>query len=360
MKPTRRKTKSSIVVPAKPTAAPLLADVRRMIVSAREHVAHAVDAGLALLYWQVGTRIRREVLLEKRADYGKEIVQTLSGQLAAEFGSGFSRSNLFSMVRFAELFPHAKIVQTLSGQLGWSHFDLLLRVDDPLAREFYSEMCRLERWSVRTLREKIDSRLFLRTALSKKPARLARRELAALRDEDHLSPDLVFRDPYVLGFLGLKDTYAEKDLEAAILREMESFILELGDGFSFVARQKRMRVGGVDHYLDLLFFHRHLRRLVAIDLKLGMFTPADKGQMELYLAWLKKHEAVAGENSPLGLILCAGKNDEAVRLLGLDRGDIRVASYLAKALPQKQLERKLHDTVRVARAHLAARHLKQP
>jgi predicted nuclease of restriction endonuclease-like (RecB) superfamily len=210
------------------------------------------------------------------------------------------------------------------------------------------------------LRTKIDSQLFLRTALSKKPEKLARHELAALREQDRLSPDLIFRDPYVLDFLGLKNSYAEKDLEAAILREMEAFILELGVGFAFVGRQKRMTVGGVDHYLDLLFYHRRLKRLVAIDLKLGHFLPADKGQMELYLAWLKENELADGEGSPLGLILCAGRNDETVRLLGLDQGEIRVASYLAKALPQKELERKLHDAVRLAHERLAMNQTKSP
>jgi predicted nuclease of restriction endonuclease-like (RecB) superfamily len=338
----------------------LHAELRELILATRAQVAQAVNSGLTLLYWQIGDRIRREVLKEKRAAYGEEIVPTLSAQLAKEFGAGFSRRNLFNMVKFAELFPKFKIVQTLSAQLGWSHFGLLLTVNDSLTREFYTEMCRVERWSVRTLRTKIESQLFLRTALSKKPEKLARQELAALREQDRLSPDLVFRDPYVLDFLGLKNSYAEKDLEAAILREMEAFILELGVGFAFVERQKRMTVGGVDHYLDLLFYHRRLKRLVAIDLKLGHFAPADKGQMELYLAWLKENEQAASEGSPLGLILCAGKNEETVRLLGLDRGEIRVASYLAKALPKKELERKFHDAVRLAREQLATNQTKSP
>ena len=316
-------------------------------------VAQAVNSGLTLLYWQVGDRIRREVLQKKRAGYGKEIILTLSGKLTSEFGLGFGRSNLAAMVQFAEMFPDFKILQTLSAKLGWSHFGLLLTVDDSLARQYYTEMCRFEHWSVRTLRAKIDSQLFLRTAFSRKPEKLARQELGALREHDRLSPDLVFRDPYVLDFLGLKDSYAERDLEAAILREMEAFILELGVGFAFVERQKRMTVGGVDHHLDLLFYHRRLKRLVAIDLKLGHFTPADKGQMELYLGWLKQNEPTDGEGSPLGLILCAGKNDETVRLLGLNKGEIRVASYLAKALPQSEMERKLHDAVQLARERLA-------
>src|SRR5512139_2666917 len=164
--------------------------------------------------------------------------------------------------------------------------------------------------------------LFERTALSRKPARLIGRELKALRDEGTLTPDLVFRDPYLLDFLGLKDTYAEKDLEAAILREMEAFILEIGVGFAFLERQKRITVDGDDYYLDLLFFHRRLRRVVAIELKIGDFKPGDKGQMELYLCWLDAHERREGEERPIGLILCAGKKEETVRLLNLEASGI--------------------------------------
>lgn len=327
-------------------------EVRELILAARQQVAQAVNTGLTLAYWQVGERIRREVLNQKRAGYGREIIQTLSGKLTVEFGPGFSRSNLAGMVRFAELFPDSSIVQTLSAQLGWSHFTLLLRVKDPLAREFYAEMGRLERWNVRTLRDRIASQLYLRTALSKKPEALARAELASLREENRLSPDLVFRDPYVLDFLQLKESYAERDLEAAILDDIEAFLLELGEGFTFVARQKRMTVDGVDHYLDLLFYHRRLHRLFAVELKLGAFKPADKGQMELYMAWLRENEQVEGEQNPVGLILCADRNDETVRLLGLNEGPVRVASYLADVLPRRELEKKLHDAVHRARARL--------
>lgn len=345
-KPTSPKLKS-------PSAPVLHAELRDLILSAREHVAQTVNSGLTLLYWQVGDRIRRHVLKEKRAAYGEEIVQALAAQLAEEFGTGFSRRNLFNMVRFSEVFSDFKIVQALTAQLGWTHFTHIIRLDDPLKREFYAEMCRIERWSTRGLEQKIQSMLFERTALSKKPEKLARQELAALRDHDVVSPDLVFRDPYVLGFLGLKDTYAEKDLESAILREIEAFLVELGRGFTFVARQKRMTIDGLDHYLDLLFFHRDLRRLIAIDLKLGEFQAADKGQMELYLGWLREHEQREHEEPPLGLILCAGRREETIRLLKPDKTDIRVASYIDRLLPQKQLESKLHEAVRLARERLA-------
>jgi predicted nuclease of restriction endonuclease-like (RecB) superfamily len=228
-----------------------------------------------------------------------------------------------------------------------------------MQRAFYAEMCRIERWSTRTLEKKIASMLYERTALSKKPEKLIAQELRQLHEEDKLTPELVFRDPYFLDFLGLKDTYAEKDLEAAILREMEAFLLELGVGFTFVARQKRMTIDGEDYHLDLLFYHRKLRRLVAIDLKIGDFTAADKGQMELYLAWLKRYESAAGEGEPLGVILCAGKNKEHMELLELQKSGIHVATYWTDVLPKKELERKLHEAVKTARAGLAARQLSE-
>jgi len=217
----------------------LLQDLREMIAGARQDVARSVNSTLAMLYWKVGQRIRKEILKEKRADYGEQIVQTVSAQLVQEFGPGFAAKSLRRMIQFAEVFPKEQIVATASRQLSWSHFVEIIPLKDDLQREFYAEMSRIENWSVRTLRQKIQGMLFERTALSKKPAKLAQQELAALREEDKLTPDLVFRDPYFLDFLGLKDTYSEKDLEAAILRELENFILELGIGFSFVARQKR-------------------------------------------------------------------------------------------------------------------------
>jgi len=231
----------------------LLHDLREMIVSARHDVARSVNSTLAMLYWKIGQRIRKEILKEKRAEYGKQILPTLSTKLTPEFGPGFNERNLANMIRFAEVCPDPKILHTLCAKLSWSHFRLIIYLDDELQRDFYAEMCRIERWSVRTLQKKMNSLLFERTALSKKPAVLAKQELAALREEDKLTPDLVFRDPYFLNFLGLKDTYNEKDIEAAISRELENFILELGDGFTFVARQKRITVDHEDYHIDLLF-----------------------------------------------------------------------------------------------------------
>lgn len=319
-----------------------------------ETIAQAVNSALVLLYWQVGHRIRTEILEEKRAGYGEQIVPTLSAQLTADFGDGFSARNLFRLILFPEVFPDRENVAALSRQLGWSHFVEIIPLDDALKRGFYSEMCRVERWSVRTLRAKIQSMLFERTALSRKPDELARKELAALREEDRLTPDLVFRDPYFLDFLGLADTYSEKDLETAILRELQRFILELGAGFAFIARQKRIVIDGEDHFIDLLFYHRRLRRLIAIDLKIGKFAAADKGQMELYLRWLEKHEMQEGEEPPLGLILCAGKAEEKIELLQLDKSGIRVASYLTELPPRPLLQKKLHEAVLLARSKLDA------
>jgi predicted nuclease of restriction endonuclease-like (RecB) superfamily len=323
----------------------LINDLRRLIAETRQGIAQTVNSGLVALYWNIGARIRTEMLKEARAEYGLKIVHALSAQLSAEYGDGFSEKSLRHMVRFAEAFPEEQIVSALRRQLSWTHFKQIIYLDDPLRREFYAEMCRIEQWSTRTLEAKINGMLFERTALSKKPGELAMRELKTLREKDKLSPDMVFRDPYFLDFLGLKDAFSEKDLESAILRDIEKFILELGVGFSFVARQKRIMVDEVDYYLDLLFFHRKLHRLVAVELKLGKFQAADKGQMELYLRWLEKYERQEGEDTPVGLILCAGKSDEHIELLQLDKSGIRVASYMTELPPRKLLQKKLHEAM---------------
>jgi predicted nuclease of restriction endonuclease-like (RecB) superfamily len=330
----------------------LLTDVRELILGARQTVARGVNAALVLLHWQIGQRIRRDILGEKRAEYGEGIVAALSRQLAVEFGGGFAEKNLRRMVQFAEVFPDEEIVATLSRQLGWSHFVELLPLKKHLQRNFYAEMCRIERWSVRALRRKIGGMLYERTALSRKPAKQAKRELEELRVEDKLTPDLVFRDPYFLDFLGLRGAYSEKDLETAILKDLEEFLVELGSDFAFLARQKRIVVDEEDFYMDLLFYHRGLRRLVVIDLKLGKFAPGDVGQMEFYLRWLKRHERRAGEEDPLGLILCAEKSDERVEVFELANRGIRVAEYLTELPPKEVLEHQLHEAVRLAQARL--------
>jgi predicted nuclease of restriction endonuclease-like (RecB) superfamily len=330
----------------------LLEDLRHMIDQTRRSVASTVNAGLTLLYWHVGTRIRKEISKDERAEYGKKIVATLWRQLTADYGKGFLEKNLHRMIQFAEVFSDQQVILSLTRRLSWSHFRLLLPIKDAIKRDFYAEMCRIEQWNVRTLSKKIDSMLFERTALSKRPELVAQAELDALRKEDLLTPDMVFRDPYVLEFLKLDDRYIEKDLEDAIMRELEQFLLELGIGFCFLARQKRMTIDETDFHLDLLFFHRKLRRLVAIELKLGDFKPEHKGQMELYLRWLDKYERQPEEHPPLGLILCTGKQSEQIELLELDRAGIHVAEYLT-AFPSKEILReKLQRAIAQARERL--------
>lgn len=331
---------------------PLVVDVRQLIDTARQRVALAVNAELTRLYWQIGHRIGTEILQRQRADYGKQVVAELARQLTADFGRGWSEQQLRHCVRLAEIFPEDQILSTLQRELSWSHLKALIYIDDPLKRDFYLEICRVEHWSVRQLQERINSLLFERTAISKKPEETIRQDLELLRDQGQLSPDLTFRDPYVLDFLGLSDSYSEKDLESAIIAEMQRFIIELGSDFAFLARQKRITIDNRDYYIDLLFYHRRLRRLVAIDLKIGEFEAAHKGQMELYLRYLEKYEQIEGEDTPIGLILCTGKNQEHVELLQLPQSNIRVADYLTLLPARETLQAKLHQSIELARQRL--------
>jgi predicted nuclease of restriction endonuclease-like (RecB) superfamily len=333
----------------------LLADIRNLITEARHHTTVAVNAGLTALYWRIGGRIQREVLGSQRGAYGERIVATLSRQLMAEYGRGYAEKNLWRMVQFAEAFPEQEIVATLWRQLSWSHFRELLPLQQPFQREFYAEMARIEGWSVRTLRERVNSMLYERTALSRKPEALIRQELATLRSKSNLTPALLLKDPYVLDFLELNDRFLERDLEDAVLRELETFLLELGAGFSFVARQKRIQLDGEDFYIDLLFYNRKLKRLVVVELKLGAFKAEYKSQMELYLRWLAQNEREADEELPLGIILCSGKNSEQIELLELGAAGIHVAEYLTVLPPRAVLRAKLHSAIETARARIDAK-----
>ena len=348
---TRRK--ASVSAPAAPPA--LLGDIRALIEASRQRVASAVNAELTLLFWRIGQRIHTEVLAGQRAGYGDEILPTLAAQLVRDYGRSFADKNLRRMVQFAATFSDEPIVVTLSRQLSWSHFVALLPLKDPLQRDYYVQLASAERWRVRTLRERIDSMLYERTALSKKPDETITQELAAMRDAQRMSPALVMRDPYILDFLGLRDTWQEGDLEAAIIREMESFLLELGAGFSFLARQKRIQIDDEDFHLDLLFYNRKLRRLVAVELKIGEFKAAYKGQMELYLRWLDKHEREPEEASPLGIILCTGKKSEQIELLELDKSGIHVAEYLTTLPPRAVLGERLQQATERARLQIEQR-----
>lgn len=338
----------------------LLADLRQVIEQARQAAAVAVNAGLTLMHWHIGQRLHTEVLGGQRAGYGEEIVSTVSRQLTADYGRSFSAKSLRHMMRFAEVFPSLEIVSTLSRQLAWSHFLELIYLKDPLARDFYAQMAGIERWSVRTLRDRVDSMLFERTALSKQPAALIRQELDALQGQGEVTPPLLLKDPYVLDFLALNDRYLEKGLEDAILRELEHFLLELGAGFSFVARQRRIQLDSDDFYIDLLFYNRKLRRLVAIELKLGEFRAEYKGQMELYLRWLAKHDQEPGDLPPLGIILCTGKKHEQIELLELDKSGIHVAEYLTVLPPREVFQQKIHEAMVQARLHMAQKETDQP
>ena len=342
-----RKTKSGRPTPQVNETA-LLEDLRRLILSARQRISVVANSTTTLLYWHLGQRLMKENLQNQRAAYGKQILATVSRELTAEFGRGFSYATVNRAIQFSGLFPDPEIVSTLSTQLSWSHFMELLPIKEPLARDFYAEMCRIEHWDVRTLRQKVGSMLYQRTALAKRPQSIIAAEISQMRD-GKLTPDIVFRDPYFLDLLGLQGAFSERDLESAILREIEGVLLELGAGFTFVARQKRMSVGRDDFHLDLLFFHRHLRRLVAVELKLEAFQPAHIGQMELYLRWLDKHERAPGEESPIGLILCASADAEQVELLQLDAKSIRVSEYLTELPPLKILRARLHQAIEHAR-----------
>jgi predicted nuclease of restriction endonuclease-like (RecB) superfamily len=338
-------------MPAK-TVATLVTDVRQLIDGARNRAAVAVNAELTLLYWQIGRRIGKEVLKGKRADYGQEILSTLSRQLVADYGRGWSERTLHYCLRLAERIPDEKILHAVRAELSWTHIRALIAIDDPRKREFYMELCRLERWSSRQLQERINGLLFERTAISRKPEQTIQHDLTVLRTEGLPSPDLLLKDPYILDFLGLNDRYLEKDLEDAILREIEQFLLELGAGFTFVARQKRLQIDNQDFYIDLLVYNRKLKRLIVIELKTGEFRAEYKGQMELYLRWLVKHEQEAGENPPLGIILCTGKAKEQIELLELDKSGIHVAEYLTVLPPRDVLQKKLHQSIETARRRL--------
>ena len=340
----------SITIQKNSNIMPLVDDLRQIINQTRNRVAVNVNAELTLMYWHIGERINREVLGNERAEYGKQIVATVSQQLQMEYGDkGFEKSSITRMMKFARLFPNYQIVATLSRQLQWSHFVEVIPIKDDLQREFYLTLAASERWSIRQLRKEIDGMLYERTAIATKPDELIKQELTELRDNNVLTPDLVFKSPYFLEFTGLKGMYSEKSLEDSLVAHLEQFILELGNGFTFVERQKRMIIDGEDFYLDLLFYHRRLHRLIAIDLKLGKFKAQYKGQMELYLRWLEAHEMEAGEEQPLGLLLCTEGGDEQIELLQLDKSGIKVAQYMTELPSKELLQRQLHKGLEAAR-----------
>ncbi len=328
----------------------LFTELSALIEQGRKQVAAAINSNLTMLYWKIGKTIKENILRSKRADYGERIIPSLAKRLTETYGSGWSHQQLWNCLRTAERIPEQKKITTLSRELSWTHIKTLIAVKDDIKMDFYIGLCRKEQWGTRVLDERIGSLLFERTALSKKPEKLLKKELKVLNNKGTVTPDLVFRDPYLLDFLGLKDTYSEKDIESAILSQLQLFIVEMGTDFAFLARQKRICVDGEDFKIDLLFFHRGLRRLVVVDLKLEKFKPAHKGQMELYLKWLDKYERKKGEDSPIGLILCAEKKQEQIELLELDKGYIRVAEYMTQLPSKEVLADKLQRAISIARS----------
>ena len=330
----------------------LFEELSQLIAQSRQKVVLHINTSITQLYWRIGEHIHQYLLTDGRADYGKRILQTVSAKLTQEYSKGFSERNLANMVKFYEYYPNENILSTLWAKLSWSHFIQLLGVEGSLKREFYATMCNNENWSVRELSSRIDSMLFERTAISKKPEETIKNDLALLQKDQKLSPELVFRDPYFLDFLGLKDTYSEKDLETTILAQLQNFILEFGSDFAFLSRQKRITIDHDDFYIDLLFYHRKLQRLIAIELKLGKFKHEYKSQLELYLRWLDKHEKQEGENTPLGILLCAEKGDEMVELLELGKSGIHIATYLTELPPMEWLKEKLLQSIEQSRNRL--------
>lgn len=314
----------------------LFDNIVKIIEQARERVASVANSGITLMYWHIGKKINDEVLEGKRAEYGKQVVENVSVQLQKRYGTReFAVRNLRRMMQFAQLFPDLQIVSPAVTQLSWTHFILLFPLKDELQREFYITKAASERWSKRELQNHIDSALYERTVISQKPREFIKQELAKLRGNEKIDPDVVFKSTYFLDFAGLQGFFNEHDLEDCLISHLQQFLLEMGKGFSFVERKKRMIIDGDDFHLDLLFYHRKLRRLIAVDLKLGKFKAEYKGQMELYLRYLEKNDMEKGEKSPLGLLLCSEGNAEQIELLQLDKSGIKVAQYLTE-LPDKQ------------------------
>ena len=328
----------------------LIQDLRQIIEQARGHVAATANYELTMMYWHIGERINREVLDNQRAEYGKQIVAQVARQLQEEYGSkGFDEKSIRRMMQFANLFADEQIVAQAARKLSWSHFIEILPLKDDLQREFYITMAASGKWGRDRLRKEIDGMLFERTAISGKPDEFIKKELSTLRDDNVMSPDLVFKSPYFLEFTGLKGFYSEKSLEDCLVAHLEQFIIELGNGFSFVARQKRMIIDGEDFKLDLLFYHRRLHRLIAIDLKKGRFKAEYKGQMELYLRWLEANEMEPGEEPPLGLLLCTEGSEEQIELLQLDKAGIKVAKYLTELPPRHVLMQQIQKSLEAAK-----------
>jgi len=324
----------------------IINDIVSIIERTKHQIVVQANSSLTLMFWQIGERIRKEILQNKRAEYGKKIVVTLSRELVSRYGKNFEEKNLRRMIQFAERFPKFEKVVTLSRHLSWSHFLAIIPLKTEAERDFYSKLVCENPMGVRKLREQISRKVY---------ERIENANLQIIENKN-IEPG-IFKDPYLLDFLNLEAGYLENDLEQAILKELELFLLELGTGFTFVERQKRMIIDGDDYYLDLLFYHRKIKRLVAIELKIDKFRAKYKGQMELYLKWLEKNEMQEGENSPIGIILCAEASKEQIELLEMHKNGIMVAEYWTELLPKDVLEEKLHKALIEARERLERKKL---
>ena len=324
----------------------LFEHVARIIESRKFRAASYANCEVVLMYWEVGRYIDAAVLKGVRGEYGKRIVVTLAQQLHEKYGSCFDYANVRRMMQFAARFPDSDIVVPLAQQLSWSHFIALLPLKSDEAFMYYAHDAIDRKLGKRELRKQISRKAYERREI-------ANSELT----EQAAVPFNLFKDPYLLDALGLKDNFLEADLEKAILVEMEKFILEFGHGFSFVERQKRMTMDGDDFRLDLLFYHRDLRRLVAIELKIGKFKPQYKGQMEFYLRWLNKYERRDGENPPIGLILCTEASRDQIELMEMDKAGIAVAEYWTALPPKVEFERKIREIYTEAQERLERRKL---
>jgi predicted nuclease of restriction endonuclease-like (RecB) superfamily len=330
----------------------LYTDVCRIIDDTRNRVAVYVNSEVCHTNWRIGKRIKEDVLFNKRAEYGKQVVKNLSVRLTERYGKGWSLQTLQHCIRAAYTFTEEEIVYAVRMQFSWTQLRSIMFISDPLARQFYLQMCQYERWSTRTLEEKIDSQLYERTAISRRPEEVIRQTLDEHAEKQMLVPDLVFRSSYFLDALGLPDYFSEKDLENAILSQMQAFLNEMGTDFAFLARQKRITIDATDYYIDLLFYHRGLHRLVAIDLKLGKFKPEYEGQMRLYLRYLNQNERRVDEDSPIGLILCSEGNTEHIEYLMLDEDSpIKVAQYYTQLPDKVILAEKLQRAIAIAREY---------
>jgi predicted nuclease of restriction endonuclease-like (RecB) superfamily len=327
----------------------LFEDISNLINQARKNIYRQASGNTVFLFWQIGQRINSDVLENKRADYGKHIVSRVATQLTDKYGRSFEARNLRRMMQFAEQFVDFEIVSPSATQLSWAHIVEILPLKSHDAKLFYLNEAANGLIGRDKFREMINRKAYERKEI-------ANTQISSASPIPHG----IFKDPYLFDTLGIKDEYLEADVEEAILREIEKFILEFGKGFAFIERQKRMIIDGRDRWLDLLFYNRNLKRLVAVELKYGRFEASALGQMRLYLGWLDKYERQEGEDAPIGLILCSESGREEIELLQLDRDGILVAEYWTELPPKEEFESKIQMILTDTRERMEHRKLMLP